>query len=132
MTIAIQFAITFATLLVEYEHLVTLYQRRKYFANYFCTCNCRNTYRYLTIVVNQQNFFKFNSLAAFCALNVVYEKLLAFFYLELLTVNLYDCVHYICIKRISPGGVSHSRPLVLPRRTLNRRKVSTISENKKG
>ena len=35
------------------------------------------------------------------------EELLAFFNLELLTVNLYDCVHWwfeICIERFFPGG----------------------------
>ena len=93
MTIAIQFTITFTALLVEYEYLVAFNQRREHFAYYFCTFNCGNTHSYFTVVVNQQHFLKFNSLAAFCALNVVYEELLAFFHLELLTVNLYDCVH---------------------------------------
>ncbi|EJX09554.1 hypothetical protein EVA_02336 [gut metagenome] len=95
MTIAIELTIAFTTLLVEYEYLFTLYEWRYYFAYYLSAFYCRKTYCYFAIVVNQQYLFKFNSLATFRILDVVYEELLAFFCLELLTVNLYDCVHFI-------------------------------------
>ena len=94
MAITIQLAVTFAALLVENEHLVTLNEGIDYFAYYLSAFNYGSAYSNLTIVVYQQHLFKFNSLTAFCVLNVVYEELLAFFHLELLTVNLYDCVHF--------------------------------------
>ena len=40
------------------------------------------------------NNVKFNSLATFGTADVIYKELLALFCFELLTVNLYDCVHY--------------------------------------
>ena len=95
MAVTIQLAVTFAALLVENEHLVTLYEGIDYFAYYLSAFNYGSAYSNLTIVVYQQHLFKFNSLTAFCVLNVVYEELLAFFHLELLTVNLYDCVHLL-------------------------------------
>ena len=93
MTIAVELTIALAALLVEHEHLVSLYERRKYFAYNLGTFNSGGTYGDVTFVVYQQHFVKFNSLAAFCCGDVVDEELLAFFCLELLTVNLYDCVH---------------------------------------
>lgn len=97
MTITVELAIALATLLVENEHLVAFYQRRYYFAYYLCSSHSRQTYRHFAVVVNQQHLFKFNSLATFCILDVVDKKLLTSFCLELLTVNLYDCVHYFLI-----------------------------------
>ena len=93
MAIAVQLAIALAALLVEYKHLVALYQRIEHFAYYLGAVNGGSTYLYFAIVVNQQHFFKFNSLAVFGTADVVYKELLAFFCFELLTVNLYDCVH---------------------------------------
>ena len=95
MAVTIQFAVTLAALLVEHKHLVTLYEGIDYFAYYLSAFYCGSAYSYLAVVVYQQHLFKFNSLTAFCVLDVVYEELLAFFHLELLTVNLYDCVHFI-------------------------------------
>ena len=89
----VQFTITFSSLLVEDQHLITLYQRRQYFAYYLCAFYGRNTYFYFTIVVNQQYFFKFHNSTAFCVLNVMNEQLLSFFSFELLSVNFYDYVH---------------------------------------
>lgn len=91
---AIQFTVAFATLLVENEHLVALNQRRKNFAYNLGTFYSRSANFYFTVVVNQQHVFKFNSLATFGTADVIYKELLAFFCFELLTVNLYDCVHY--------------------------------------
>ena len=93
MAIAVQLAVAFATLLVEHQHLVAFNQRREHFAYNLGTFNGRSAYLYFAIVVNQQHFLKFNSLAVFGTADVVYEELLAFFCFELLTVNLYDCVH---------------------------------------
>ena len=93
MAIAIELAIALAALLVENEHLLTLNERRYYFAYYLGAFYSRSTYLYVAVVVNQQHVVKFNSLAVFGAADVVYIELLALFCFELLTVNLYDCVH---------------------------------------
>lgn len=92
---AVQLLITFSSFLLEHKHLLALYQWRYYFTHYFCTfygrcANCDGT-----VVVNQQNLFKLNSLSTFSILNVMNEKLHAFLYLELLTVNLYNYVHFL-------------------------------------
>lgn len=93
MAIAVELAIALATLLVEDEHLVTLYEGRNYFSYYFCACYGGDAYSDLAFVVEKKHLVKFNSCAAFCTCEVVYEELLACFHLELMTVNLYDCVH---------------------------------------
>ena len=121
MAIAIELAIALAALLVENEYLLTLNERRYYFAYYLGAFYSRSTYLYVAVVVNQQHVVKFNSLAVFGAADVVYIELLALFCFELLTVNLYDCVHlYYMYKRVFPGGGLHPQSLVWPQRTLNR------------
>ena len=121
MAIAIELAIALAALLVENEHLLTLNERRYYFAYYLGAFYSRSTYLYVAVVVNQQHVVKFNSLAVFGTADVVYIELLALFCFELLTVNLYDCVHlYYMYKRVFPGGGLHPQSLVWPQRTLNR------------
>ena len=94
MAIAVELAIALATLLVEHKHLVALHEGGYYFANNLCAFNSGHAHLHFAVVVNQQHVLKFNSLAVFGAADVVYEELLAFFCFELLTVNLYDCVHY--------------------------------------
>ena len=95
MAITVQLAVTLAALLVEDEHLVTLYEFLYNFANDFCAVHGGSTHSYRAFVVNQQHLLKFNSLAFLCFGQVVHEEALACFCLELLTVNLYDCVHFL-------------------------------------
>ena len=98
LTMAVQLAVALATLLVEDEHLVTLYQGRNYLSNNLGALDFGSTYGDGTVVVYQQHSLKLNSLAGLGTINVVYEKLLTGFRAELLTVNLYDCVHcLICL-----------------------------------
>ncbi len=96
---AVQLAVTFTSLLVEYENLVTFYQTGYDFANHFGTFYGGSTYGDCTFVVHQKNFLKLYCCTSLCVLHVVYEQLLASFCLELLTVNFYNCVHclYKCI-----------------------------------
>ncbi len=91
----VQLAVALATLLVENEHLVTLYQGRYYLCAYLCTLYYGSTYGDSTFVVNQQHSLELNSLTCLCTLDVVNKQLLACLGLELLTVNLYDYVHFI-------------------------------------
>lgn len=93
VAVAVELAIALATLLVEDEDLVALYQGREHFTYYLGAVNDGSTYGYAAIVVNEQHLLKFNSLTGFGLGDVVDKKLLAFLCLELLTVNLYDCVH---------------------------------------
>ena len=90
----VQLAVTLAALLVENENLVALYQRTDYLALYLGTSYCGCTNCYCSVVVYQQDVLKFNSLTCLYILQVVNKQLLACLYLELLTVNLYDCVHF--------------------------------------
>ena len=94
MAITIELAVALAALLVEHEHLVALDELFQNFANYFCALHTGSTYGYRAVVIDEQHFLKFNSLAYFCFVQTVYEEALACFCLELLTVNLYDCVHF--------------------------------------
>lgn len=107
MTEAVELAIALATLLVEDEYFVALYEGRNYFSYYFCALYCGSTYSDLTVLVEKENLVELNSCASFCASEVVYEELHACFHLKLMTVNLYDCVHLfdlMYVKRIFPGG----------------------------
>lgn len=107
MAIAIELAIALATLLVEDEDLVALYDGAYYFTNYLCALYYGSADGYIAVVVDEENLVEFNSLARLGGLDVVDEELLALLSLELLTVNLYDCVHfcYYMYERVFPGGV---------------------------
>ena len=94
---AVQLTVALATLLVEDEHLVTLHQGTNYLGNNLGTLNLGSTYGDGTVVIYQQHSLKLTSLASLCTLNMVYKEFLAGFRTELLTVNLYDCVHFIII-----------------------------------
>ena len=93
MAITIQLAIALAALLVEDQDLVALDEGGLYFAYYLGSLNYRGTNGHVAVVLNEQHLFKFNSLAVLYIVHVVHEELLALFGLELLTVNLNDCVH---------------------------------------
>ena len=94
LAVAVKLAIALATTLVEYEHLVTLYEWAYYFSNNLCAFYCWSAYSDCAIV-NEENLVKFNSCTSFDVLDVVNEDLLAFFNLELLTLNFYDYVHFL-------------------------------------
>ena len=94
-----------AALHLEDDDLVTLYEWVHYFYYYFRTLYCRCTDCHCAVFVNEQNLVEFNSLASFYILDVMYEELLALLCLELLTVNFYDCVHFLFYKRVFPRGV---------------------------
>ena len=101
----VELTIAFSSLLVEHEHLLTLYQRRNYFANHLSTLNRRSTYRNVAFVVNQKNFFKLNCCTSLSILHVVYKQLFASFCLKLLAVNFYNCVHLtVYLYKLAPAG----------------------------
>ena len=103
----VQFSVTFSSLLVEYQYFITFNQVRSNFAYHFCTFYGRSTYSYVTVVVYQQNFVKFNSCTVFSILNVVNKQFLAFFSFKLLTVNFYNYVHfYFILNGFLPQGGS--------------------------
>ena len=94
---AIQLTISLATLLMEDEHFVTLHQGSNYLGYNLGALNLGSTYGDGTVVVYQQHSLKLNSLTGFRPHNVVYEKFFSGFRAELLTVNLYDCVHFLFV-----------------------------------
>ena len=93
LAVAIELAIALATLLVEDEHLVALDERADHFGHHFGTLHGGSTHLHLAVGVDEQHFLKFNSLTGLSTLDVVHIELLLLLSLELLTVNLYDCVH---------------------------------------
>ena len=92
MTIAL--AGILAALHLEDNHLVALHERVHNFTYYFCTLYGGGTNLYCTVSIYEQYLVKFNSLAFFHILDMVDKKLLALLGLELLTLNLYNCVHF--------------------------------------
>lgn len=116
---AIELAVTLATLLVKDEYLITLDEGRDDFAYDLGTIHGGEAYLYFAAVVHEQYFLKFNSLTILCTADVVDKELLALFSTELLTVNLYDCVHcwYDVNGFFREADCIHSH-FVLPRRTL--------------
>ena len=83
-----------ATLHLENDDFVTLYEWVHYFTHYFGTLYGWSTYLYCTVSIYEQYLVKFNSLAGFNVLDMVNEELLALFSLKLLTLNFYNCVHF--------------------------------------
>ena len=94
MTIAIELAVAFATFFVEDKDFIALYQIFHYLANHLCAIHGRSADGHCAVIIDKQHFLKFNSLTIFCFWQMVHEETLACFGSELLTVNLYDCVHF--------------------------------------
>lgn len=82
-----------AALHLEHDDLVTLDKRVHHFYYYFCALNGGGTDSHCAVLVDEQHLVKLNSLAFLGVLDVMDEELLALFGFELLTVNVYDCVH---------------------------------------
>ncbi len=87
--------IVLATLHLENDDLVTLYKRVHnlyyYLGTFYSWCaHCDSA-----LFVYEEHFVKLNGLTSLYILDVVNEELLALGHLELLTVNFYNCVHYL-------------------------------------
>ena len=97
MTVALAGILT--ALHFEHDHLVALYERVHNLTHYFCSIYGGSTDFYCTVSIYEQYFVKFNSLACLYILDVVHEEFFALLGLELLTLNLYNCVHcfFVCI-----------------------------------
>ena len=87
-------AIVLAAFHLENDHLVTFDKRSVYLHNNFCSLDNGCADFYGTVIVYEQYFVKLYGLTCFSVLNVVHEEFLSLFYLELLAVNAYDCVHF--------------------------------------
>jgi len=83
-----------AALHLEDDNLIALHQRFYYLTHYFCSLYGWSTYLHCTVSIYEQHLVKFNSLTGLGILDVVHEELLALLGLELLTLNLYNCVHF--------------------------------------
>ena len=94
---AILHTVVLTALHLEHHYLLALDERIHHFGYYFGTLYGRSADLYCSVIVNEQHTVKLNSLAGLNILHVMDEKLLSSFGLELLTVNLYDCVHFICL-----------------------------------
>ena len=89
----VQLAVTFSSLLVEYENLLALYELALYLGYNLCALYSGSTYSDSTVFLNQKNLLEFNRCTILNVLNVVNKQFLASLGLELLSVNFYNCVH---------------------------------------
>ncbi len=94
-------AIVLATLHLEDDDLVTLHERVHNFYYYLCPINSGCADGYCSL------FVELNSLTSLYILDVMHEELFALLSLELLTVNFYDCVHFINTKRFLRKANDH-------------------------
>ena len=102
MTVLLSVVLT--TFHLEDNYLVAFYERSYYLSYYLCALNSWCAYCDCSVVINQQNLVKLNSLAFFRIFDVVYEELLALLSLKLLTVNFYNCVHFFIVNGFVPLG----------------------------
>ena len=108
LTMTVALTRVLATLHLENDDLVTLYEWVHYFTHYFCSIYGGSTYLHCTVSIYEQYLVKFNSLACLNILDVVHEELLALLGLELLTLNFYNCVHfafYLYLGFFPRGGI---------------------------
>ena len=91
---AVETAIAFATLLLEDDHVFTFHEGSLYLANNLCTFDGRCANLNGTVGIYEQNAVKLYRVT-FLALvaEIVDIQLLAGLDTELLSLNLYNCVH---------------------------------------
>lgn len=95
--VAVLLAAVLAPLHLENYYFVAFYQWINHFGHYLCATYCGRSYSDGSVVVQQQNLVKLNRLAFLRVTYVIDKELLALFSLELLTVDFYNCVHFIFI-----------------------------------
>jgi len=95
---AVETAIALAALLLEDDHVFTFHEGSLYLANNLCTFDGRCANLNGTVGIHEEDAVKFNRVA-FLALvaEVVDIQLLAGLDTELLSLNLYNCVHLIIV-----------------------------------
>lgn len=98
--VTILLAIVFAAFHLENDDLVTFYKGVHYLYYYFRTFNGGCAYGYCSFFVYKQYLVKLNSFAGLHIFNVVNIEFHTLFYLKLLTVNFYNCVHYNVCKTV--------------------------------
>ena len=93
LTVTVQAAVTLAATLFEHEHLVTLYEGLQHFTLDFCAIYGGGADGYIAVYVKQQYFVKVYGIALLHVAEMMNIQELAFFGLELLSFDFYDCVH---------------------------------------
>jgi len=120
LTVTILLPVVLTALHFEDDDLLTLHKWINHFYYYLGTFYGWCTHRDSALIVDEEHFVKFNSLAFFGFLDAVYKELLALLNLKLLTVNFYDCVHFYYYKRVFPQGVRPSAGTSSSLHELNR------------
>jgi hypothetical protein len=116
-----------AALHLENDDLVTLYKRIHYFYHYLCTFYLGCTDSHCAVIIYEQHLVEFNSLTGLYIFDVMNEELLALLCLKLLTVNFYDCVHFIVINGFVRQANNPRYFFLKPLRILIRCKITKIS-----
>ena len=93
LTMPVQLAMTFSSLLVENKNLLALNETGLHFGYNLRTFNGGNTYGDCAFFLYQKYLLEFNRCTILNVLNVVNKQLLTCLGLELLSVNFYNCVH---------------------------------------
>ena len=95
LTVTVQATITFSSLLLEDNYVLTFHEGSLYLANYLCTFYGRCTNFHVTVGVNEKNIAELYSVALF---HLVAEEMniqeFAGFGLELLSIDFSNCVHF--------------------------------------
>ena len=115
----VQFLVTFAAFLVEYQDFLASALIVQYLANDFCACYVGSTYGYIAVVVHEQHFVEYH-FCTFLGVHTVDEEFFAGLYFELLALHVYNCVHciYLIFNYIVSGGWLGLRAAELGSHTL--------------
>mgnify|MGYP003320065766 CR=1 FL=1 len=93
------------TLLVEHLNLLTAYLYLRYLENYLCTLNDWGTNGDCTVIVNEEHLLDGDLIANLSTCDVQNADLLIWLNIELLALNLNNCVHcYYKNLIVSPQG----------------------------
>ena len=103
---AVLYAVTFATFLLENNHFVTLYERLCHFAYYLCTFYGRRSDFYVTVGIRKKHAVELYFVALFYLFaEIVYIQELVLFCFELLSLDLYNYKHFfIMFFYVTPSG----------------------------
>ena len=89
----VQLAVSLTPFLMEYQHLLTLYQSGYYFADHLGTLNSGNADGHFAVVVHQKDLVKLYRRASLCLMQMLNKQFLASLCLKLLAIDFYNRVH---------------------------------------
>jgi len=103
---AVLATIAFATLLLEDDYLLALYEGLENLANHLCTLYGGGTYLNCVVGFSEEHTVKFHCVTFFVSIaEIVDIQELLRLCLELLSLDFYDSVHLLfCVLQVIPSG----------------------------